>query len=221
MQRNSFSRPLQLTASWLFAATLCAAGCSAATNNRSTKTNPTPIVDLSTARTSTEMHVAADEVPPEEAPAHSIHNAGPAVGQHAPPIVAEFVIGSGPTSIGEARGKVVLVDFWATFCAACQSSFPRYQALVNQFHGDLVVIAVNVEDTDTDKSALEAFAQNTAVTFPVLWDKDGKMARLYQVAKMPTSFIIDRSGIIRHVHAGYTNRTVDVMAEQIKALLEK
>ena len=56
------------------------------------------------------------------------------------------VTGEGPKSLAEAKGKVVIVDFWATYCDPCRKSFPKYQEMVDQFGGDLAVIAVSVDD---------------------------------------------------------------------------
>lgn len=143
---------------------------------------------------------------------------GPAIGQYAPPITAEFVVGHGPVTLEEARGKVVIVDFWATFCAPCQKSFPKYQALLDQYGPELAIIAVSVDDSATDREQLERFAQMTHVKFPVVWDKDQKTATTYRLPKVPASFVIDKRGIIRHIHAGNTESSVDEIAREIRSL---
>lgn len=143
---------------------------------------------------------------------------GPAIGQYAPPITAEFVVGHGPVTLDEARGKVVIVDFWATFCAPCQKSFPKYQALLDQYGPDLAIIAVSVDDADTDREQLEQFAQMTHAKFPVVWDKDRKTTQAYRLPKIPVSFVIDKRGVIQHIHAGNPESSVDEIAREIRSL---
>lgn len=132
------------------------------------------------------------------------------------------VTGEGPKSLAEAKGKVVIVDFWATYCDPCRKSFPKYQEMVDQFGGDLAVIAVSVDDpSDVQEDKLKDFAKETGVKFSVVWDKDHKTAGLYNPPKMPTSFIIDKDGNIVHRHAGYESGEEDKIAEEVKALLGK
>lgn len=144
---------------------------------------------------------------------------GSLVGKAAPDFAAEAVGGEGPKSVKEANGKVVIVDFWATFCGPCKKSFPKYQELVDQFGGDLAVIGVSVDESDTEKAKLEEFIKATGVKFSVVWDKDKSAAKAYSPPKMPTAFIIDKTGVVRHIHAGYGEGEEDKIAEEIKALV--
>ncbi len=132
------------------------------------------------------------------------------------------VTGEGPKSLAEAKGKVVIVDFWATYCDPCRKSFPKYQEMVDQFGGDLAVIAVSVDDpSDVQEEKLKEFAAETGVKFSVVWDKEHKTAGLYSPPKMPTSFVIDKEGKIVHRHAGYESGEEDKIAEEVKALIGK
>jgi thiol-disulfide isomerase/thioredoxin len=132
------------------------------------------------------------------------------------------VTGEGPKTLAEAAGKVVIVDFWATYCAPCKKSFPKYQELVEQFGGDLAVIAVSLDDPeDADENKLKEFATETGVKFAVVWDKEKKTAESYKPPKMPTSFVIDKDGNIAHVHAGYESGEEEKIAGEVKALLGK
>ena len=146
---------------------------------------------------------------------------GSLVGQQAPDFTAESVSGTGPKSVKEANGKVTIVDFWATYCGPCKKSFPKYQEMVDQFGGDLAVVAVSVDEKDTEKSKLEEFVKATDVKFSVVWDKEHTAADAYKPPKMPTAFIIDKGGVVRHIHAGYGEGEEDKIAEEIKALIEK
>jgi cytochrome c biogenesis protein CcmG, thiol:disulfide interchange protein DsbE len=152
--------------------------------------------------------------------AEGASEAGGLVGKPAPEFTAEPVTGEGPATIKDASGRVTIVDFWATFCGPCKKSFPKYQEMVDQFGGDLTVIAVSVDEPDsTDKAKIEEFVKATGVKFAVVWDKDHKAADTYKPAKMPTSYIIDKGGVVRHVHAGYGEGEEEQMAEEIKALI--
>ncbi|NUP12121.1 MAG: TlpA family protein disulfide reductase [Polyangiaceae bacterium] len=141
-------------------------------------------------------------------------------GKAAPEITASFVVGDGPKSISEAKGKVVIVDFWATYCDPCKKSFPKYQELVDQFGGDLAVIAVSVDEPgDVGEDKLKEFANETGVKFPILWDKDHKTADLYKPPNMPTSYVLDKEGNIRHVHAKYESGEEAKIADEVRKLL--
>jgi len=146
----------------------------------------------------------------------------PLVGAQAPEISAETVTGEGPKTLKDASGKVVIVDFWATYCDPCKKSFPKYQALVDQFGGELAVIGVSVDDPDdAKKEQLEQFVKSTGVKFSIVWDKDKSAAKRYSPPKMPSSYIIDKQGVVRHLHAGYTDGEENKIATEIKELLGK
>ena len=124
--------------------------------------------------------------------------------------------------VGGGHGQLVIVDFWATYCDPCRKSFPKYQEMVDQFGGDLAVIAVSVDDpSDVQEEKLKEFAAETGVKFSVVWDKEHKTAGLYSPPKMPTSFVIDKEGKIVHRHAGYESGEEDKIAEEVKALIGK
>jgi peroxiredoxin len=145
---------------------------------------------------------------------------GGLVGTPAPSFSAESVTGSGPTSLDEAKGKVVILDFWATFCGPCKKSFPKYQEIANQFGGDVAVIAVSVDEPENASAdQLKDFAKETGVKFSILWDKDHTAAAKYKPPTMPSSFIIDKSGVVRHVHAGYKAGEEVAITDEIKAIL--
>jgi cytochrome c biogenesis protein CcmG/thiol:disulfide interchange protein DsbE len=144
------------------------------------------------------------------------------IGSPAPAFSAEFVTGDGPKSLDEAKGKVVILDFWATFCEPCKKSFPKYQELADQFKGDLTILAVSVDEADSAKKEdLVKFAKDTGVKFAVVWDKDHKVADRYKPPKMPSSYIIDKQGVVQHLHAGYEAGEETKIAGEVKALLAK
>ena len=115
----------------------------------------------------------------------------------APTPAAEFTIrdlDGRSVSLQEFRGRVVLLNFWATWCAPCREEIPAMQTLARDLGPQgLVVLAVNYEE---DAETVQAFVRDTALGLPVLLDRDGAVARRYRVAGLPTSFFIDRRGAV-------------------------
>src|SRR5450631_1845011 len=88
------------------------------------------------------------------------------------------------------RGKVVYLDFWASWCGPCRQSFPWLADLLRERESqDLVVIGVNV---DKDRALAERFLGETPAAFPIVYDPEGAIASAYKVAGMPTAILIDR-----------------------------
>lgn len=145
----------------------------------------------------------------------------PLLGKPAPEITSEFVSGDGPKTIKDAAGKVLILDFWGTFCEPCKKSFPKYQEIVEANGGSVVVLAVSIDEPDNKKKEdLEAFAKEHKAKFAIAWDKDHKAAEAYGLGSltMPSSFIIDKTGVVRHVHAGFKDDEVEVINTELKAL---
>jgi len=124
--------------------------------------------------------------------------------------------GGASASPGAHAGKVVLVDFWATWCEPCRASFPEYQALLSQYAGRVVVLGIS-EDDEAD--GIDHFAAETGVSFPVAWDGDKGVAQRYQISSMPTLFIIDQNGLVRYVHAGFRAGDENMVRAAIDSLL--
>ena len=99
------------------------------------------------------------------------------------------------------KGKVVLLDFWASWCTPCKASFPWMQQLQERYdRGDLVVVAVNV---DHERALAERFLHEQRADFSVVFDPQGRIAERFDVRSMPASFYIDRTGKVRYTHAGF------------------
>jgi thiol-disulfide isomerase/thioredoxin len=119
------------------------------------------------------------------------------VGDIFPPLVAADLAGTLPAT----EGKVVLMDFWASWCAPCKVSFPSYARLQNDYaRQGLVLVAISV---DQDSAAYEAFVKKLAPPFTVLRDKDQQLVRQVTVPAMPTCFLLGRDGRVRFVHRGF------------------
>jgi thiol-disulfide isomerase/thioredoxin len=117
------------------------------------------------------------------------------------------------------RGKVVLIDFWASWCAPCQTSFPALDALFREYESRGVqVLAVNLDERRRDA---DAFLRERPHTMPVLFDPRGEAPKAFGVKGMPSSFVIDRAGTIRFTHSGYSANVGQQYRQEIDLLLSE
>jgi cytochrome c biogenesis protein CcmG, thiol:disulfide interchange protein DsbE len=122
-------------------------------------------------------------------------------------------------SLAEFKGKVVLVDFWASWCSPCRQSFPAINALFDDFHDrGLQVVAVNV---DQERRDADAFLSGRPHTIDVVFDPAGKSAKAFDLQGMPTSYLIGRDGTIRFVHTGFNDKVLAAYRREISQLLEE
>jgi thiol-disulfide isomerase/thioredoxin len=138
------------------------------------------------------------------------------VGEAAPPLRAQDSSGHW-LHLQELRGKVVYVDFWASWCAPCRKSMPMLDRLQQQWAEDLVVIGVNVDAKHDDALG---FLKNTPVDFPIVFDPRGEWAEKFAAPGMPTGYLIDRAGVIRHVKVGYKASELSELETTIKSVVE-
>jgi thiol-disulfide isomerase/thioredoxin len=125
----------------------------------------------------------------------------------------------GQVRLSEFKGRVVLVDFWASWCAPCKTSFPALDALHREFAPrGLAVLAVNLDERRKDA---DGFLSAHPHTMPVLFDPSGASPAAFGVKGMPTSFLIDRAGIIRFAHMGYTANIGQQYRHEIDLLLSE
>ncbi|MCH8072943.1 MAG: TlpA family protein disulfide reductase [Proteobacteria bacterium] len=103
--------------------------------------------------------------------------------------------------LAEFRGKVVVLDFWASWCVPCRRSFPWMNSMQEKYGGDgLVIIGVNM---DSDPAEANAFLQAYPARFRIVNDPDGELAREYDVIAMPSSYVFDRNGVLVTRHLGF------------------
>src|SRR5579871_1530123 len=145
---------------------------------------------------------------------------GRLVGNPAPEFAVKVVSGAkGTVSLKSLRGKVVLVDFWGTFCEPCKKSFPKLQDLNTKLAASgLVIVGISEDDAD-DKEKIPGFAGTYGAKFALGWDEDKSIARSYKPATMPSSFIIDKKGVVRFAHVGYHDGEETQVEKEIKELL--
>lgn len=101
-----------------------------------------------------------------------------------------------PFRLSEARGKVVVVNFWASWCAPCREEMPGFEAAYQERSSDVLFVGVNTTSVDTRAEAL-AFAERLGVTFPIVMDTEGVAQRTYGVRGLPATFFIGRDGTMK------------------------
>ena len=127
--------------------------------------------------------------------------------------------GGGEVSLADLRGEVVMINFWATWCGPCRQEMPLLDELYSRYQRvGFSLLGVNIDD-DSGK-AMNMVAE-LGVSFPVLFDAQKDVSRLYAVDAMPVTVILDREGTVRHVHEGYKPGYEQKYLEQIRALLRE
>ena len=102
--------------------------------------------------------------------------------------------------LSELRGRVVLINFWATWCLPCRAEMPAIQGVYEAYlDRGLEVLAVNLQEPD---ERVSEFVEELGLTFPVVLDKDDTVSSLYRIRSILTTFFVDRSGVIREVIIG-------------------
>ena len=120
-------------------------------------------------------------------------------------------------SVPNIKGKVVYLDFWASWCAPCKASFPVLDGWHQKYAAKgFMVLGVNVDESS---GPMQAFLKKNKVSFPVVRDAAQKLVAAANGPTMPTSFLIDRKGVIRHVHAGFEAKDISALEARINALL--
>ena len=116
------------------------------------------------------------------------------------------------------KGKVVYVDFWASWCGPCKLSFPYMERLSHLPKSNFVLIAVNV---DHQKNRADDFLRQFSGAVPVVFDQSGAIATQFNVKAMPTSFLIGKDGKVRFVHDGFFPGQIGTYDTQIQELLNE
>ena len=119
----------------------------------------------------------------------------------------------------EQRGRVVLVNFWATWCGPCRQEMPQLNRLYEKYRASgFVLLGVNVDD---DTRTAVGVAAKLGLKFPVLLDTDKKVSQLYDMSAMPATVLIDKDGRVRYLHRGYQSGVEDTYDKQIREMLKE
>ena len=136
----------------------------------------------------------------------------------APDFTLRTLNGGPNLRLAEQRGRVVMVNFWATWCGPCRQEMPQLDRLYQKYKSSgFVLLGVNV---DEDARKASDVAAKLGVTFPVLLDTDKAVSKLYDLSTMPSTVIIDRDGKVRYFHRGYLAGYEDNYDKQIRELLK-
>ena len=117
------------------------------------------------------------------------------------------------------RGQVVMINFWATWCGPCRQEMPHLEALYERYQNlGFTLLGVNVEQ---DPKGADKWLAETPVSFPILFDPENGVSKLYDVVAMPSTVIVDRNGKVRYVHNGYKPGYEDEYQTQVRTLLRE
>ncbi len=136
---------------------------------------------------------------------------GPEVGAPAPPIEVDTLSGT-PFSLADQKGRVVVLDFWATWCPPCIKSLPALERLHARYAGspDVLIASVNTDAMPDRAQALQKWMDRRKFTFPVLLETRSKvLSNAYRVQSIPTMVVIGRSGVVHDVHVGLPANDID------------
>lgn len=121
-------------------------------------------------------------------------------------------------TLSKQKGKVILLDFWASWCVPCKEELPLLDNLQNVYgKKGFRVLAVNIDNKP--KNALK-FLEQYFIKLTSLWDENKQVVAAYDVETMPTSLIIDKEGIIRYIHSGFIPDDIHKYKEEIEILLK-
>ena len=149
---------------------------------------------------------------------HAASNAPLQSGAPAPTFQLDSSSGK-PVALNDFKGKVVLINFWASWCGPCRKEMPILDQLQKQYQPrGFTMVGVNVEPNSSDAVN---WLKATPVSFPILFDRDSTVSKLYQVQGMPNTVIVDRKGNVRFIHRGYKAGEENEYLDQIRALIRE
>jgi cytochrome c biogenesis protein CcmG/thiol:disulfide interchange protein DsbE len=131
-------------------------------------------------------------------------------GEAAPPLVGETLDG-GRFDLADLRGKVVVVNFWATWCAPCREELPQLVALARRLEPSGVALVT--VDVDTDKAPAKALLATLGLAPVAVWDPKGAIAGKFEPPAMPSTFVVGRDGVVRAVLSGFDAGTLAAIEE--------
>ena len=135
----------------------------------------------------------------QETPAGRELVASPSIGLPAPDFTLTSLDGK-KVRLSDLRGKIVLINFWATWCAPCRLEMPLIQERAERYSSQLAVLGVNF---DEPQDQVQSFVDELGLRFDVLLDPGAQVQDLYQVRGYPTSLFVDEAGIVRFIHIGF------------------
>jgi peroxiredoxin len=122
-------------------------------------------------------------------------------------------------SLAQYKGQVVMLNFWASWCGPCRQEMPLLESIYKKYNKlGFTMLGVNVEP---DTKAANDWLKQTPVSFPILYDTQSQVSKLYDVAGMPSTVIIDRAGKVRMLHRGYKPGDENEYLDSIRTLIRE
>jgi len=121
-------------------------------------------------------------------------------------------------SLADFQGKVIYLDFWASWCGPCRQSLPLYEQMKSEFPAEAFeIVAINLDESRDDAVR---FLEDHPVSYTILMDPAGKSANQWQIQAMPTSFLLDSDGRIIRSWAGFNSSHLDEIENEIRTTLQ-
>lgn len=153
-------------------------------------------------------------------PSQSIEAAAAAAASRGP--APDFTLplrGGKEMKLSQYRGQVVMLNFWASWCGPCRQEMPLLEAIQKKYKPlGFTLVGINVEP---DSAEAEKFLKGTPVSFPVAYDRQSNVSKMFKVKGMPSTVIVDRKGNTRVVHNGYRPGDENVYLDHIRSLLRE
>src|SRR5262245_23098311 len=127
--------------------------------------------------------------------------------------------GGKTVNLAQYKGQVVMINFWATWCGPCRQEMPLLESIYKKYNKmGFTLLGVNVEP---DPKAADGWLKATPVSFPILFDTKSEVSKMYEVAGMPSTVIVDRKGNVRVIHRGYKPGDENVYQDNIRKLVRE
>ncbi|MFC1552024.1 redoxin domain-containing protein [Candidatus Latescibacterota bacterium] len=138
------------------------------------------------------------------------------IGKLAPEFSLKDIEGN-EVKLSDLKGKVVVTDFWATWCGPCIKAMPQIQALYEKYDKNSVVV-LGINTWEREEGLVEPFLKEHKITYRTLVDKSGQVTKQYGVQGIPTLFVIDREGMVKHEHIGFSENLFEELSNEIEVL---
>lgn len=137
------------------------------------------------------------------------------IGQKAPAFTLPDLSGQ-QVSLDQYRGKVVMLDFWATWCGPCRMTMPLMEAIQKEFGGNLILLTINLQEP---MDVVRDYVRAQNLHSRVLLDEEGSVGSLYGTDSIPMQILIDKQGIVRFIQPGFGPQTASQLRAEIRRLI--
>ena len=148
-----------------------------------------------------------------------LQRGGPQLDQPAPEIQAPLLTG-GQFVLDQHKGKIIVMDFWATWCPPCRATLPALNQIYQEYKDDSQVEILTVNSERMRTKRLKKFLKEQGWTFPVIRDRTQNIKFMYNIQALPTLVIIDQKGKVVHSKVGASSSHVPTLVAQLKQLIE-